>query len=526
MAYIDDTAPVGAALAPLEIPARQSRRLLLCGLLFAFIFAGLFGRDPWKPDEAYTMGIVHHIVRTGEWVVPRLAGEPFMEKPPLFYVTAAAFAKRILRLAKRARRRAACHRALRRADAALRLARCCNALRPRARARLRDRVGRISRLCRPRAPAVHGSGAARRPCHGVVRAGACPEATDARWSFRRVGRGHRIHGEGAAWAGPRRAGRARPWAAAGMALAGLRRFARHSAARVRALGVAVAFAPLLRIAGAVPRMVRCEQPWPLRRLGPDRPAGESPGVPRGSVVVCDTCVAPRGCALLERAAGAFMAPTGGPASPRMRRGDAPPAERLMYRARGLCASVLPSLVLACRGAAPDPVSGSVSVPQVARNQLRQRARACVVACLACFHRAVAGSTHRAARRGCPRLPAGAASRHRGARSSGDCGLDRSSAGDFQIRRRTPDRLGRQRGPAVDADDDDLAALLGLWKQLSRPGRANQVELARARHLLRQPALGRTAARHARLLRRSDHGSRFDAHRRSVSLASRPIVAYA
>ena len=93
MAYIDDTAPVGAALAPLEIPARQSRRLLLCGLLFAFIFAGLFGRDPWKPDEAYTMGIVHHIVRTGEWVVPRLAGEPFMEKPPLFYVTAAAFAK-------------------------------------------------------------------------------------------------------------------------------------------------------------------------------------------------------------------------------------------------------------------------------------------------------------------------------------------------------------------------------------------------------------------------------------------------
>lgn len=92
MAYTD-TAPVGAALAPLEIPARQRHRLLLCGLLFAFVFAGLFGRDPWKPDEAYTMGIVHHIVQTGEWVVPRLAGEPFMEKPPLFYVTAAAFAK-------------------------------------------------------------------------------------------------------------------------------------------------------------------------------------------------------------------------------------------------------------------------------------------------------------------------------------------------------------------------------------------------------------------------------------------------
>ena len=67
MAYTD-VAPVGAALVPLEIPARQSRRLLLCGLLFVFVFAGLFGRDPWKPDEAYTMGIVHHIVQTGEWV--------------------------------------------------------------------------------------------------------------------------------------------------------------------------------------------------------------------------------------------------------------------------------------------------------------------------------------------------------------------------------------------------------------------------------------------------------------------------
>ena len=30
---------------------------------------------------------------TGDWVVPTLAGEPFMEKPPLFYLTAALFAK-------------------------------------------------------------------------------------------------------------------------------------------------------------------------------------------------------------------------------------------------------------------------------------------------------------------------------------------------------------------------------------------------------------------------------------------------
>ena len=63
--------------------------VLLCAI---WIFTGLIGRDPWKPDEAYTFGLVLHILQTGDWVVPTLAGEPFMEKPPVFYVTAAAFA--------------------------------------------------------------------------------------------------------------------------------------------------------------------------------------------------------------------------------------------------------------------------------------------------------------------------------------------------------------------------------------------------------------------------------------------------
>jgi 4-amino-4-deoxy-L-arabinose transferase-like glycosyltransferase len=58
-------------------------------LIGAWIIFGLFGRDPWKPDEAYTFGLVHSIVQTGDWIVPTLAGEPFMEKPPLFFASAA-----------------------------------------------------------------------------------------------------------------------------------------------------------------------------------------------------------------------------------------------------------------------------------------------------------------------------------------------------------------------------------------------------------------------------------------------------
>jgi len=72
----------------------MSQRTFLVALLCAaWILPGLFGRDPWKPDEAHTFGVVYELLRGGSWVVPALAGEPFLDDPPLFYLTAAAFAK-------------------------------------------------------------------------------------------------------------------------------------------------------------------------------------------------------------------------------------------------------------------------------------------------------------------------------------------------------------------------------------------------------------------------------------------------
>jgi 4-amino-4-deoxy-L-arabinose transferase-like glycosyltransferase len=59
----------------------------------AYILPGLTGHDPWKSDEAYIFGSVYHMVQTGDWVVPYVAGEPFMEKPPLFQAVAATLAK-------------------------------------------------------------------------------------------------------------------------------------------------------------------------------------------------------------------------------------------------------------------------------------------------------------------------------------------------------------------------------------------------------------------------------------------------
>jgi 4-amino-4-deoxy-L-arabinose transferase-like glycosyltransferase len=63
---------------------------LLCVL---WMLPGLFGRDPWKPDEAYVVGLVLDLWRTGDWTVPTLAGEPFLRHPPL-YLGLAAWAGR------------------------------------------------------------------------------------------------------------------------------------------------------------------------------------------------------------------------------------------------------------------------------------------------------------------------------------------------------------------------------------------------------------------------------------------------
>ena len=60
--------------------------VLLC---IAWILLGLVGHDPWKPDEAHTFGVVYQLLKDGDWVVPMLAGEPYLDKPPLFYLTAA-----------------------------------------------------------------------------------------------------------------------------------------------------------------------------------------------------------------------------------------------------------------------------------------------------------------------------------------------------------------------------------------------------------------------------------------------------
>lgn len=81
--------------ARLRFPGSSDRSKIwwLTLLCLAWIVPGLVGHQPWKPDEAYSFGIVHHILKSGDWLVPTLAGEPSMDRLPLYFYTAAVFAK-------------------------------------------------------------------------------------------------------------------------------------------------------------------------------------------------------------------------------------------------------------------------------------------------------------------------------------------------------------------------------------------------------------------------------------------------
>jgi len=65
---------------------------VLAAMLAFYVLAGLFGRDPWKGEDAIHIGTAWHMLHYGDWLSPDLAGRPFHE-PPLYYWTAALTGK-------------------------------------------------------------------------------------------------------------------------------------------------------------------------------------------------------------------------------------------------------------------------------------------------------------------------------------------------------------------------------------------------------------------------------------------------
>ncbi len=61
--------------------------VLLCA---AYLLAGLTGHDPWKTEDAVGIAVAHGFFSSEGWLVPTLAGEPWVEDEPLFHWLAAA----------------------------------------------------------------------------------------------------------------------------------------------------------------------------------------------------------------------------------------------------------------------------------------------------------------------------------------------------------------------------------------------------------------------------------------------------
>jgi 4-amino-4-deoxy-L-arabinose transferase-like glycosyltransferase len=59
----------------------------------AFLLPGLIGHDPWKAEDAVGFGVAYQMVSSGDWLVPRLAGEPFYEDGPLYFWAAGLFVR-------------------------------------------------------------------------------------------------------------------------------------------------------------------------------------------------------------------------------------------------------------------------------------------------------------------------------------------------------------------------------------------------------------------------------------------------
>jgi 4-amino-4-deoxy-L-arabinose transferase-like glycosyltransferase len=77
------------------MPSRDAwSRLLPVAIVLPLLLLGIFDHDLWTPDEPRAAEISREFLEPGHsWSVPTLNGEPFLEKPPLVYWTAAVSMK-------------------------------------------------------------------------------------------------------------------------------------------------------------------------------------------------------------------------------------------------------------------------------------------------------------------------------------------------------------------------------------------------------------------------------------------------
>jgi len=72
-------------------PASTGRDVaIILGASAVVLVPSLFTRDPWTPDEARCVEVAREMTVTGRYLVPRLNGELYPDKPPLVFWASAA----------------------------------------------------------------------------------------------------------------------------------------------------------------------------------------------------------------------------------------------------------------------------------------------------------------------------------------------------------------------------------------------------------------------------------------------------
>ncbi|MBI1943725.1 MAG: hypothetical protein HYS35_08670 [Betaproteobacteria bacterium] len=82
-------------MLPPQFPrlALPPSRAVLVLIALAFVAPGLVGHDPWRAFDVIAIEIAHQMHLSGDWLVPRIAGEPWLDDPPFYHWVALAFAK-------------------------------------------------------------------------------------------------------------------------------------------------------------------------------------------------------------------------------------------------------------------------------------------------------------------------------------------------------------------------------------------------------------------------------------------------
>lgn len=71
------------------------QRHWILALAVATVLVGIGARGVWTPDEPRVAAVTLEMADRGEFVVPHLAGEPFVEKPPLYFGVGAALVRAV-----------------------------------------------------------------------------------------------------------------------------------------------------------------------------------------------------------------------------------------------------------------------------------------------------------------------------------------------------------------------------------------------------------------------------------------------